>query len=114
MNLEELEQLFHVNPDELMKMMADTLGPDATQEDVEAAVMEMMANVGKMISQPYTLRDCLSYLTKEDLIEVAKTLKLSGYSKLRKEELQQHLHNTLPENALFNYLNSSSSPLLPR
>ena len=47
MNLEELEQLFHVNPDELMKMMADTLGPDATQEDVEAAVMEMMANVGK-------------------------------------------------------------------
>ena len=91
MNLEELEQLFHVNPDELMKMMADTLGPDATQEDVEAAVMEMMANVGKMISQLYTLRDCLSYLTKEDLIEVAKTLKLSGYSKLRKEELQQHL-----------------------
>ena len=50
MNLEELEQLFHVNPNELMKMMADTLGPDATQEDVEAAVMEMMANVGKMIS----------------------------------------------------------------
>ena len=97
MNLEELEQLFHVNPDELMKMMADTLGPDATQEDVEAAVMEMMANVGKMISQPYTLRDCLSYLTKEDLIEVAKTLKLSGYSKLRKEELQQHLHNTLTD-----------------
>ncbi|MBR0448868.1 MAG: hypothetical protein IIX24_04755, partial [Peptococcaceae bacterium] len=66
MNLEELEQLFHVNPDELMKMMADTLGPDATQEDIEAAVMEMMANVGKMISQPYILQDCLSYLSKED------------------------------------------------
>ena len=57
MNLEELEQLFHVNPDELMKMMANTLGSDATQEDVEAAVMEMMANVGKMISQPYILQD---------------------------------------------------------
>ncbi len=99
MDIHDLEQIFGVSADAMQDMVSSTLGKDATQEDIEAAVMDIMANFEKMVSQSYSLKDCLSFLTKEDLIEVMKTLKFNGYSKMRKEELIHYLENALTDPA---------------
>ena len=97
MKLHELEKLWNLPPGELERMMRPIVGENASPEELEAAVMEIMSGVEKMLERPYSLQECLSFLSKEDLIEIAKTLKLKGYSKLRREELQQLLQETLTD-----------------
>lgn len=95
MDFHDLEQVFGVPAEAITDMLSNILGPNATQEEMETAIADIMANFEKMVSQAYSLKDCLSFLTKEDLIELMKTLKCSGYSKMRKDELVIHLEHVL-------------------
>lgn len=95
MKLDELERLWDLPPGELAAMMRNVIGEDATLEEIETAVMDIMSNIETMMHRPYTLEECLSFLTKESLVELARALKLKGYSKMRKEELQRFLHGYL-------------------
>lgn len=95
MKIHELEQLWGMLPGELAAMMKSFLGEDATPEEMEAAVRDIMGNIETMMQRSYTLEECLSFPTKEDLVELAKALKLKGYSKMRKEELQRFLYGYL-------------------
>ncbi|MBO5301101.1 MAG: Rho termination factor N-terminal domain-containing protein, partial [Peptococcaceae bacterium] len=127
MKLEELERIWDLPPGELAAMMKTILGENASPEEMEAALMDIMGNIETMMQRSYTLEECLSFPTKEDLVELAKALKLKGYSKMRKEELQHFLYSYLTkpdymyriypalsngEVELLNQLSASNIPLI--
>ena len=95
MKIEELEHLWGLQPGEIAAMMRPIVGEDATLEEIEAAVTELMDNIDRAMHRVYTLEECLSFPTKEDLVELAKAMRLKGYGKMRKEELQRFLYGYL-------------------
>lgn len=97
MKTAELERLWGLQPGELVETMRKFLGGNATLEEIDAAVTEIMNGIEQSLARPYQLKECLSYLNKDELLDLAKTIGLKGCSKLRKNELFQLLHQTMAD-----------------
>jgi len=95
MDFQDIERFFGMSIEELVATVAETQGEDATMEEIKETIMTIFEQISSNMSQPYTLRECLSFLLKEDLIEVMKTLGFHGYSKMRKDELIEYLNEAL-------------------
>ena len=94
MKIQELAQLWNMSEDEIITMMKTVIGEDASLEDMEAAVMEVMSNLQAALDQQLTVQECLSYLNLIDLKEIMKALHVNDYQKMTKEEILQYLQET--------------------
>ena len=75
--------------EEITNFVAKMLGPDAGEEEIQAAVADLLKEMQQSLHAPVqcTLEECLTPLTREELMDLLKTNHYSGYSKLKKADL---------------------------
>lgn len=95
MDFQRMDNILGMSDEELYALVADMLGEDVTREEAMEVISALLAELNQGASKTYTLRECLSFLRKDELIGLMKTLGLRGYSKMRKDELIQHLQDAL-------------------
>lgn len=93
MDFQHIREIFGVSEEEIYEKMKEQLGENITEAEIAEAVTELIGNINQKLSKSYTLEECLSFLRKEELIDLMKMLSFHGYSKMRKEELIHYLKN---------------------
>ena len=85
----DLDTMDETIKEELIAFVANMLGPDASDEEIQAAVADLMKEMQQSLHTPVqcTLEECLVPLTREELMDLLKTNHYSGYSKLKKADL---------------------------
>lgn len=95
MDFQEIEQIFGISIDELLSLVAGQLGEGATQKEAEEALAALFEQLTSNTGKTYSLHQCLSFLLKDDLVEIMKANGFRGYSKMRKDDLVNYLEEAL-------------------
>ena len=95
MKIQELAQLWNMSEDELNTMIKSIIGEDATPEEIEVAVMDIMGSLQSTLSDPHTLHQCLSFMSMEDLSDLLTTLGNTPTGQPSKEDMIARLHDML-------------------